>query len=416
MALTYPPFNSTNFPTASDHKVRDVSTSIDWLGPRFAQLMLLSLQPSAPSWMSGAYGNQEPGARRFSLRSRTVTNWKYEWIEDTNKSSSTQVNNGGGYNNSATDIIVDDSTIFQINDIIDVISTGEILMVTANNTGTNTITVTRSWGATAAASIADNAVLLRIGNAFSEAGALQVQPQSGATFKYNYIQDTRTAFAVTHALNTYELYGISDYKSYQRMKHLRDHYENLERTLLFGERNAGTSALSDGSPQYSTGGLLEFMTSNVLAVGGALTKTTFHNWLRDLFTYGGPEKVILCSPTVAAAISNFATDDSAAPKSTMWIMNKATEYGLNIMTYMTKFGTVHLVIHGQLTGSVYGGYAIALEPDQLGMARVRGGYYLSLREDVIKDGRHVEYDEYVTYFGLEVKNPAKGGVLTGVTA
>jgi len=301
-----------------------------------------------------------------------------------------------------------------VNDIVDVVSTGEILLVTAINTGTNTLTVTRSWGATAAAAMADNAYLLIIGNSYSEISTYSLNPQKLLAFKDNQIQDTRHSFGTSYILQKSELYN-GDQRAYFRKKFLVDHMKLIESSLIFGEKQDGTAA--DGAPRRTTGGVLEFQSSNALAVGGALTKQTFNGWLKDVFknTTGSTERILLCSPLVANAISNFAADNTGTPRSQMWVMNNAREFGLNVMSYITKFGTIHLVIHGLLDGSVYEGYAIALDPSQLRLVKLANGYFMNMREDIVQDGAHRWVDEFCTYFGLEYRNPETGGIMTGIT-
>ena len=83
---------------------------------------------------------------------------------------------------SATTIRVTDASVFRPRDLVKVVSTGEVMFVTAidESAGANTLTVERSYGTTAAASIADEAWLMRLGNAmeqFSTApGAKIMQP------------------------------------------------------------------------------------------------------------------------------------------------------------------------------------------------------------------------------------------------
>lgn len=394
-----------------DLRVRDVSPSIAYTAPRIAQILFFSAR-MAPAPMTNAFGVMEAGARGVSANIRTVTNFKYEWPEFESKTNTTQVNNGGGYNSAATSIVVDDASIFAPNDLVDVVASGEMLEVLTVNTSTNTITVTRSWGATAAAAIADNAYLLIIGNAFSENAPNVIQPQKNPTLNYNYIQDTRHGFAGTYVLDRSELY-YGDQRSFLRKAFLIDHQKYLEASYLFGQKNDGTG--SDGSPKKTTSGILEYVTTNVTDVAGVLTKAAWNSWLRDIFTFGSPEKIVFASPLVAGAVSSFAADNSGPPVSQIWVVNNAKEFGLNIMTYTTKFGTVHLVMHGMLTGSVYQGYAIAMDPENLELARVRNGFFLNLREDIIKDGAHRWVDEYATYHGFTYKAEKTAGVLSGVT-
>jgi len=395
-----------------DRRVVDMAPSIMFLAPRFAQILLFAAKPSAAPYGS-AHGLSEPGAKSIQLGVRTVTNFEYKWLEDQLKSTVTAINNASGYTTTDTSFVVDDASIFAINDLVQNVRTGEVYAVTAVNTGTNVITALRSWGAIAAAAINDNDSLMIIGNSFSENSVYVLQPQRIDETKYNYIQDTRHAFGGTFVLQHSELYG-GDQKGHMRSKFLAVHQQYIEASLIWGQRNAGSG--TDGSPKKTTGGLLEGITTNVKAITGALTKSTWHRFLRDIFTYGSAEKVIFGSPAVMEQISNFAADSSAAPASQIWLAQNARSFGLNIMTYMTKFGTVHLVMHGMFTGDTYGGYAIAIDPGNIQLCRVRGGFFMNLREDIVRDGAHHWIDEYATYFGLALGLEKSHGVLTGVAA
>lgn len=396
----------------SDRRVVDMSPTIAFLAPRVAQLLLLAARP-APAPLQNAHGIAESGAKNISLGIRTVTNFEYKWLEDALKSTATAVNFAAGYSTSDTSIVVDDASIFAVNDLVDNVDTGEVFVVTSVNTSTNTIGIERSWGATAAAAITDNDDLLIIGNAYSESSGYQLNPVRITATKSNYIQDSRHSFSGSYVLDKSELYG-GDQRAYMRNKFLVEHQRYQEASLLFGEKADGTGA--DGHPKKSTGGVIEFQAANnVTAIGGTLTKAAWHSFLKDIFTYGSNEKIILASPTVANAISNFAADDSSAPKSQMWVMNNASSFGLNVMSYTTKFGIVHIIMHGMLTGAVYDGYCIALDPANINLCRVRGGFYMNLRENIVMDGAHRWVDEYASYFGMEYRNPETGGMLTGIT-
>ena len=94
---------------------------------------------------------------------RAASNPKFSWMEDDLKARWDAINNGAGYNDAATSIVVDNGAYFIVGDVVKVPRTGEVLFVTAVNT--NTLTVTRGFGTTAAAALVDNDPLVIVGNA-----------------------------------------------------------------------------------------------------------------------------------------------------------------------------------------------------------------------------------------------------------
>src|SRR5690554_1591058 len=81
--------------------------------------------------------------KQFKQNTKPATNPKFSWMEDDLGARWDAVNNGAGYDNAATSIVVDNGNYFSAGDVVKVPRTGEVLIVTAVNNGTNTLTVTR---------------------------------------------------------------------------------------------------------------------------------------------------------------------------------------------------------------------------------------------------------------------------------
>ena len=153
---------------------------------------------------------------------RVVYNPKFEWLEDDLLGIRTLAN--GAANNTVTSINVDDGSIFRIGDIAKVPSTGECVLITG--VSANALTVTRGYGSTNAAAIADDAEILIIGNAQAEnAGAREVK-STQETPCYNYTQIFRTPVSLSNTENASKLYGGKD-QNYQRAKALIEHKRDI---------------------------------------------------------------------------------------------------------------------------------------------------------------------------------------------
>ena len=120
---------------------------------------------------------------------RSARSTVHEWLEDALLPNTDTVNDST-YGNATTDtsFVVDNGSRFRVGDQIRTEGSGEVMLVTAVNTGTNTLTVVRGYGGSTAEALADNLVVHILGNA-----ALEGDDASSARFtarsrKTNYTQ------------------------------------------------------------------------------------------------------------------------------------------------------------------------------------------------------------------------------------
>src|SRR5947207_6921162 len=83
-----------------------------------------------------------------NINKERAINPDFSWFEDGGLPRFDRINNGAGYNNSATSLVVDNGAYFQADDQIYFSRTGEVARVTA--VATNTLTVVRGIGSGAA--------------------------------------------------------------------------------------------------------------------------------------------------------------------------------------------------------------------------------------------------------------------------
>lgn len=264
-------------------------------------------------------------------RKKVTETAEFKWFDEEPGGWWTQINYASGYNNSATSLVVDDASIFASKDVVKVPRTGEVMFVTAVNTTTQTITVVRGYGVTAAAALNDNDWLVRIGNAmeeFSNAPQPKLKQPSKVT---NYTQIFRTPFdeSMTSASETLKT-AESERTRLRRLKAL-EHRLDMERAFLFGEPKEDVT-----NKRRMTGGLLSFIQTNVYDAGGTLTEAEFENFCEMLFQYGSSRKLLICSPRVLSVINQFAQGK---------LMTEVGEdtYGVRLTRYMSSHGDLYLV-------------------------------------------------------------------------
>lgn len=391
-----------------DMRVIDMSNEIPFLAPRLTPFMFLAQRPTID------YGSNEAGSKSITFNYREVFNIEYKWMEDQLRDMQTQVNKASGYLSSDLYIIVDTSNVFQLGDQVLVVSTGEILRIDELDHVTNTAKVTRGFGTTAAAAIADDALLLIIGNVAAENSRSRPTSDIIPVTKSNYIQTSKNPFDGSDKTQQTELYGVKDYRMYKRNTKFLEHMYNVESSLLFSEAKLG-SEYGGTAAENSTAGCLSFLTENVFNANGPLTKNEFEDWLGDAFDYGSDEKFLFCGKRVSKAISKFAGDMSSAPVSTVYVQNLAKMFGIKIRTYVSDNGIVHIIRHGLLSGATYGGYGMLLDPKQIRLVRLKKGDWMKLYTDIQENDRTGWKDEYRTDFGFELKLRKHHGLLKGVT-
>jgi len=360
----------------------------------------------------------DPEASPFSLtlskeRAEKATNFKFEWAEKGGDFAGagfapklTQVNNGAGYTAGDVSIVVDNGAYVNIGDTIKVVRTAEVLRVT--NVVTNTLTVSRGVGSTAAAALVDNDDLFMIGPSIAEGASVGAANDFQEQWKFDYTQLYRHVASATETQQWVQNY-IGQPRTRLRREKAVEHKIDLERSFLFGERNRDTTDTS--APINYTGGFLYWATANAKAAGGTLTEPEVWDWCEDLFahTASGPTRTLFASALVCSVIDLLAG-------ARLQTVPKDDTYGIAVKEWLTSHGRLLIVKHRLLeTGagaSGYGGYGLAADMRQL---KYRYGRNTQLLTDRQAPGDDKWVDEYLTECGLEFRLPAAHGVLSGVT-
>lgn len=267
---------------------------------------------------------------------------KYNHFRDEMPDRVVTVNNGAGYNSSATSVVVDASdneAFIVVGTLLANITTGEIMRATADaNTGTHTLTLERNVGGTSY-TIADNAVLAVIGFADQEGGSAPTAITFDATTDYNYTQIFKTAVNITGTMqNTYLRTG--DKENEMVTKALKLHISDIERAFFFGKRHIANG--STATPTRYTGGLLTQVTNVIDAASGfttanAITETEFDRTLiENIFAWGSKEKIAFVGARVASNLQQIA-------KARWQPQQVSGTYGVSLTRYSTFAGD--LVVH-----------------------------------------------------------------------
>lgn len=313
----------------------------------------------------------------------------------------------------ATTVSVSHPEYFTVDDVIHFPRTNENASVTGVDTAAGTIDLDRQVGSEPPAALNNNEVIRIIGSARAEGDVSRGINSTLEVEQLQYLQIQRTSLGATNTQQATELYDGNDLE-YQAAKKLIVHLKDMEQTLLFGQRAITTATLAvDGSTQYKrfTGGILEFIQTNRMDIGGILTESELDAVCRMNFRYGQSRKVAFCSPLVMQAINNFAKDKLVTIPSD-------ERYGLALREYRSPFGDLVLVNHWLLSGDVYGGYMIILDFDNIVLRVLRGrdgaNRFARRIRNIQANDQDARKDELLSEYGLQVIQEKTHGLVTGI--
>lgn len=406
MAITYAQgVRSTKQLFTATDNIRVVGTDLMLLRPDIGPLTTLLVE----------------GLKKAKKKGQPST--KIEWKEDDWMAPWVTVN-GAIADGVDTTIELDDSKLVVPGDILyfppanATVAHGELMRVTANNTTTNIITVTRGFAGTTAAAIADNSALSINGPAMNEGAAA---PESKST-----IPATRTAymqhFAKTKKL-TLEQMAMASYgepnglRASLHMKMTNEMKLDFNRTAYWGK---GFEDQADaGGELRAMSGLRSEISSNVTDAGGLLTYKGFMDWAEKVFTYHDSQAELgLLSPGKLIQAIN------AWGNANLQVGPQEKVYGVKTRVVQTGFGDFRLIHDksletqsGQTRGFGHIAFAVDFSNVEIVFLQGHGANYgePAIAEDVIMDGAGRKVDLTRMICGLKVRHEKKHGVIQNIT-
>jgi hypothetical protein len=306
--------------------------------------------------------------------------------------------------------VAGESVYLRPGDLIRVASTGEMLRVTATSDADSS-EVVRSIGSVAAATAASTAKLVVISVSNEQGATLPLRLITDRVADYNYTQIHRSSYGFTETAMATEWYG-GPLETKERKKKAIEHKWGLELTNFFGAREYISSGTK---PRHTTGGLIEFITTNVTSVAGALDKAILQDFLRTGLEYGNKGmKVLFCSPLIAQVLGEFMQDNwiRTAPDTKVW--GAVVDFVIS-----SAWGArVPVVVKGDWkrmgegTAGQYGSMAFLVD-----MGNVQ---YAPLRDTVLKPNRQANdaderSAEYITECSLKVEREETHSILKNVS-
>lgn len=266
-----------------------------------------------------------------------VLNTKHEWTEDVLANDKTTITTQVAQ--SATAVVVADVTLFRVNQVVQI--EDELLLVTAVNTGTKTLTVTRGFGGTTDVLHANGkGIQAMFNNAPEGSDARKSQSKPRITVE-NYTQIFEDTVSITGSAAEVASYGIDDLYTYELMK--------VEERLMYDLEKAIVSGIKFSNPTAKirmTGGIRQFITTNVVDAGDADLSMVFVNKaMQAIFDAGGMKEatrhVMLVSSSQNEAVTNILKDNRR-------LTTDNTTVGFTANAVITNYGTLEIVLDPNL--------------------------------------------------------------------
>tara|TARA_B100000949_G_scaffold54965_2_gene48418 strand:+ start:5778 stop:6956 length:1179 start_codon:yes stop_codon:yes gene_type:complete len=363
--------------------------SVDFRPKNYRELFTL-LEPN---------GNAPLNALLAMGSSESTDDPEYKNFRDELPDRKMKINNGGGYNASATTVVIDaaDDNKYAITGAIVVNSnTGEVMHVTADTTSTNLV-VTRNIGGTTF-TITDNDDLFVAGFAAAEGASTPTAITFDATVASNYTQIFRTAFSVSNTLRSTYL-RTGDKEDEAMTKALKLHMSDIERAMFFGKKHEASG--STAQPTRYTGGLTTQL-SNVIDCDsdidgdGSMSETQFDEQLiSTVFKFGSTQKIAFVGETIAHHLQEFGKN--------RWSPTSVEgSYGVNFTRYQTFAGDLLVHLHPQFRQIPNMKQSVVIIDFPYISYRYLQGRDTTLLENRQSPGADSVTHEYLTECGLEL--------------
>jgi hypothetical protein len=266
----------------------------------------------------------------------------------------------------ATTIGVDNPSRFNVGQTWINKRTGEIMAITAVNTSTKNITVTRaisalsSGGGTAAAAINDADTLVMLAPAVGETNSRQVTQTTTPSEVTNYCQQFRWDLSLSQR-QIKRAYDSGDELPYQTKKQMKEAQMALNRAFLKGEKGRYTDA--DGQDVTLTEGMAQVPSTYTWAVSGTMYEYAFDEFLvESALRKGSRNKVMFASTQVILALSEMSKDrvEYNLPMGT-----HKKPVGISVMEYMAPNGGTLTVVEDRFLSENFNGEAYICDMTQL---------------------------------------------------
>lgn len=356
----------------------------------------------------------------------------FNWWDESVDLVRLQVNKSGGYGTTDTLIDVDSSDpstsspdnhygsalnlvpgdILMVEPSADAATfTPENLIVTAVHSATQ-FSVKRGYAGTTAASIADNAFLVKISTAFSEGTDAPQSSSRNPTLYTNYTQIFKTAYEVTRTAANTRLRTGPELQN-EKLRKSSDHSKSLELAFMFGQKFEGTG--DNGKPIRTTNGLraqiaaasTTILATNWSVANAATAGNDFMSAMEKVFNFesrAGDERVIFAGNAALNALNNAIHKGTNIGATTINFQGMEKVYGMRFQRVVLPQGTVFIKTHPLLSRHpLYKNSMFVLDFSAIRYRPLSGGDTKPM-DNIQGKGEDLIRGQWMTEAGVEVQN------------
>jgi hypothetical protein len=231
----------------------------------------------------------------------------HEWLEDSLLPNSDSVTDPSlSTPTTDTNFLVANSARFRVGDQVKVRGGAEVMLVTAVDSPSGTITVVRGYGASTLTALSSGSVLDILGNASLEGDAAPAARFTSRVRRTNYTQIFSAAVEVSGSELAVRQLGVADELDYQKQQRLRELMRDLENSVINGTAPAA-SPEGSAAVRRTLRGIVPALATNLFTPGTGgfpaeteLTEEQINTALRsiwkassgqvDLIVVGGAQK------------------------------------------------------------------------------------------------------------------------------
>lgn len=208
----------------------------------------------------------------------SIAQTEHQWFEDSMFGTESKTTASALIG--ATDVVVADVEPFRINQVVKIGE--ELLLVTAVNIGTKTLTVTRGYAGTAAAAIASGAVVSVQFVEGVEGADARAARSKARVRRSNITQIFDDSVSISGTAAAVANHGIDNIYEYEKSKKVIELALQLEKALIGGIK------YENGTVRQMAG-IRSMITTNVIDLGGteALSYTKIVDAIQKIYTAGG---------------------------------------------------------------------------------------------------------------------------------
>lgn len=260
-----------------------------------------------------------------------VDNTVFYWMEEDVPLPRGTSNEALDSSETGIDVVAGDAVKFAVGDAIRI--DDEIMLVTAVNTSTEVLTVTRGALGSTAASHATAAEIIGLGTVLAE-GDIGSANFQGRDKYSNYTQIFSKKLTVSRTEQSIPKYGVPNELNKQMRNAMLHCNVGIEQAALYGIKYEDSS-----TRVRSTGGLNSFITSNVDTTSDWITVSAIEALQQTAYDNGGSFEFITARPAAFQALNNTMGNERIQTVT----VDDARRGRRRTSVVMTEFGEVTLV-------------------------------------------------------------------------